>query len=97
MHRVVDRGSDQVLEHLLVVADQAWIDRDTLRFVFSGHGDLHHAAAGFADHFESGDFRLRALHAGLQLLRLFHDIADTAFHRNPAVVMRDAGRDAKCK
>src|SRR6056297_662520 len=77
--RVVERGCNQVFEHLHVVAD-ARIDLDSSNLVAPAQRDLHHTAAGLA-----GDFQIRKLGLGLlepflHLLRLLHQLRDIAFH-----------------
>src|SRR5690606_5538496 len=43
---VVEGGGHQVLEHVLVVGEQAWVDLDALDVVLAGHRHLHEAGAG---------------------------------------------------
>src|SRR4051812_20182553 len=42
---VVERGGDQILEHLAVVSDQRRVDRYALYLVFAGDLHLDHARA----------------------------------------------------
>ena len=47
-HGVVEGRGHQVLEHVLVVGQQARVDGDALDVVLAGHGHLHQAGAGLA-------------------------------------------------
>src|SRR5690242_8430071 len=77
---VVDGSRNHVLGHLRIVGDQLAIDPHAAHFMAAGHGDLHHAAAGAAGHFEFGDFFLRALQVFLHALRLLHQLSQLSFH-----------------
>jgi len=54
---------------------------DPLDFVAAGDRHIDQTATGFAGDFHRRDFRLRLLQIFLHLLRLLHDITQTAFHR----------------
>src|SRR5262245_21755720 len=72
--RVVDRGDDQVLQHLDVVArHDLGIDLERLNLLGAVDHDGHHAAAGVALDAQLGGLLLQPL---LRLLRLLHDLLD---------------------
>src|SRR5271169_3319712 len=50
-HRVVDRGADQILEHLAIPAHYRRLDLHALDLVAAIDGDLDHTAAGFTGHY----------------------------------------------
>src|SRR5271155_2411638 len=52
-HRVVDRGTDQILEHLAIPADYRRFDLHALDLMAAIGGDLEHNAPTFTGHFES--------------------------------------------
>ena len=83
MRGVVDGRGDQVFEHFLIVfgtRKQARIDFDALGFVLAGHGDLHHAGAGFARHFNVGELGLSTFHIFLHFLSLSEQTGKIASH-----------------
>ena len=71
-HRGVEGSGDQVLEHVLLVAEQAGVDGDALDVVLAGHDDLDQSGARFAADFDQGELVLRLLQVVLHLLRLLH-------------------------
>src|SRR5215469_1243965 len=63
--RIVERGHDQILQHLAFVWDeQALVDLYALQITFAVEGQLNHPAAG------------RLGHLSLHLLRLLHQLPD---------------------
>src|SRR6266478_5657063 len=80
MRGVVERGGDEVLQHLAIVAHQRRIDGDPLYLVLAGHLHLHHPSARLALDFERRELLVHAAHVLLHLLRLLHQLADVAFH-----------------
>lgn len=80
---VVDGRGDQVFEHFLIVfgaRKQTRIDFDALGFVLAGHGDLHHAGAGLARHFNVGELGLSAFNVFLHFLSLREQAGKIASH-----------------
>src|SRR5215208_2298374 len=47
-HRVVERGHDEILEHVLVLAEESGIDRYLARLELAGDRDFHETRAGLA-------------------------------------------------
>src|SRR6202789_4532782 len=79
-HRVVDGGHEQVFEHVLVLAEQLRLDRHLFRFMVPVQPHLDHARTRLARDLECREFGLRLLHGLLHLLRLTHQIAQSALH-----------------
>ena len=95
VHRVVDGGGDQVLEHFAIFGGDLRLDLHALHFVFAAHRHLDHAAAGFTGDFHVGDLVLGLLHVGLQRHRLLHHVSTTTHRLSPpsiplAAPIRDA-------
>src|SRR2546422_1969859 len=69
---LVDRGGDEVLEHLdVVLAHDLGIDLQALEVLLSVHDHLHHAPAGRRLDLQGLDLLLDAL---LRLLELLHEL-----------------------
>src|ERR1044071_2264187 len=69
---VVERRGDEILEHVLVVAEQARVDRDALDVVLARHRHLDEAGARLAFDLDRGELVLRLLQVLLHRLRLLH-------------------------
>src|SRR5262245_12639191 len=70
--RIVERCGNQVLEHLAVVADERWIDRDALDLVLAGDDHLDHSSARLSLDLDGRELLLHSAHVLLHLLRLLH-------------------------
>src|SRR5690606_12626668 len=79
--RVVERRGDEILEHVLVVADQVRLDLDAAHLVLARHAHLDHAAARLAFDLGRCKLLLSLLDIGLHLLSLSHQLAQ-AFHES---------------
>src|SRR5450432_4209343 len=79
-YRIVHRGHHQVLEHVLVLADEARIDAHLLHIELAGNHDLHKTCARPALDFDLSELFLGLLHVLLHLLRLLHQRAQSALH-----------------
>ena len=78
-HGGVEGGGHQVFQHVLVVGQQAGVDRDALDVVLAGHDDLDQAGAGLAFDLDDGQFFLRLLEVVLHGLRLLHEAGQLSF------------------
>ena len=78
--RVVERGGDHVLEHVLVVGEQARVDGDAAHVVLAGHRDLDEAVAGLAVDLDVGELVLHLLQVVLHRLGLLHQTGELTFH-----------------
>src|SRR5207237_8347425 len=67
-----------------VLAADRGLDLHALHFVAAAHGDLHHAAAGFAHHLDVADLGLGLLHVHLHRLGLLHQVVEVASHESTA-------------
>src|SRR5579885_1214611 len=79
---IVDRGSDQILEEVLGLLQRLGRDLDASGFVTAIDRDLDHAGTGLAGDFGGGELGLQPLHRFLRLLRLPHQLTQSAFHRS---------------
>src|SRR5213083_2188231 len=79
-HGVVDRGGDEILEHVLVFAEEALIDGHALDVVAAGHHHLDQPGTRLALDLHRGDRLLRFFHAVLHRLRLLHQAGQLIFH-----------------
>src|SRR5664280_3341211 len=74
---IVDRGDDEVLEHLDVRGiHRAGVDLDAQELLFAGHGGSHDAAAGRPFEDRGRQLLLDALHVLLHLERHLREIAE---------------------
>src|SRR5690554_3934555 len=92
-HRVVDGRREQVLEHVLVILHEALVDAHALDVVTAGHDDGHKTTARLPGYLHVRDLLLRLLQVLLHLLRLLHEIAESALHDTSWIRMFDSADD----
>src|SRR6185295_14730662 len=77
---VVERGGDEILEHVLVLAEQARVDRDALDVVLARHRHLDEAGARLAFDLDRRQLVLGLLEVVLHRLRLLHQAGQLTLH-----------------
>jgi len=80
LHAVIERGGQQVFEHVLVLAEQARVDRDPLDGVLAGHRDLDESCTRLSFDLDRRELVLRLLEVVLHRLRLLHQAGELALH-----------------
>src|SRR5882672_6510132 len=73
---VVERGSHEVFEHVLVVGQQARVDDDAFHVVLAGHRHLHEPGAGLPFDLDAAELFLSLLEVVLHRLRLLHQACE---------------------
>src|SRR5436190_4568529 len=88
---IVERGRDEIFEHVLVFAEKRRIDRDLLHRELARHRDFHESRARLAFDLGLRELLLHLPHVLLHLLRLLHQGANAAFVHHGFAPFSSAG------